>query len=315
MSSGFYKRRRGILEHLENGTIGLLDLAIHDYLCLKINAIRGSECSIPAGVVFTSSAAIYAVCPREVSERTVRRSLEHLDKIGWIKRWTTPGKHGNYPVLVARASVHDLSGNEYRVNAEATTDWRFPVYVSGEESASTRRGGGRGLSANREERVENREERKGPPPNKKLSQDHAPAASSEWEKLRLEKNPAPKKLAPFTQRFQSFVSFAFQSFQAKHGRKPLWQTKDYSALAKLLKTFSADALPLDHLKTLWNHFTASTEVFTSRQGDSLSYFASNIDKFADGPITVAQGKANGKSTATDLALRNARALGLDGPVN
>lgn len=160
MSAGFYKRRRGILEHLEAGTIGLLDLAIHDYLCLKINGVRGSECSIPAGVCFTSAAAIYAVCPKEVAERTIRRSLEHLEAIGWIKRWTVPGKHGNYPVLVARASVHDVSGNEYRVNAEATTDWRFPVYVSGEEAARSARGDGRGSSAYREERVENGEGRK-----------------------------------------------------------------------------------------------------------------------------------------------------------
>lgn len=138
--TGFYKRRRGILEHLESGTIGLLDLAIHDYLCLKINSVIGNNCSIPAGECFTSAAAIYAICPKEVSERTIRRSLEHLEALGWIRRWTTPGKHGNYPVLVARASVHDMSGKEYRVNAESTIDWRSPVYEPCEESASTRRG-------------------------------------------------------------------------------------------------------------------------------------------------------------------------------
>jgi len=286
VSTGFYKRRRGILEHLENGTIGLIDLAVHDYLCLKINAIRGSECSIPAGVCFTSAAAIYAVCPREVCERTIRRSLEHLEEIGWIKRWTIPGKHGNYPILVARAAVHDVSGKEYRVNADATTDWRFPVYVSGEDW----RGDVRGVSAYREVRRENREEEK--------------------------ENPAAKPTPPADPRHRPFVDFAFKGYEAKHGRKPLWQGKDFSALKALLRAQSAEHLPLSRLTTLWRYFIDSTEAFIGKQGGSLAYFCSNIDKFSDGPLTAGSGKVNyGKPTATDLALRNARTLGLDKPVN
>jgi len=149
-AAGYYKRRRGILEHLESGTIGLLDLAVHDYLCLKMNTLLGNGCSVPAGVCITSAAAIHAICPKEVSERTIRRSLEHLEQIGWIKRWTVPGKHGNYPVLVARAGVRDLSGNEYRVNAEKTRDWRFPVC----EPASSARGGGEEVSGLKEVKKE-----------------------------------------------------------------------------------------------------------------------------------------------------------------
>jgi hypothetical protein len=153
MSRGYYKRRRGILEHLENGTIGLLDLAVHDYLSLKANLLIGSDCSIPPGVCFTSAVAIHALCPREISERAVRRSLAHLVKIGWIKRWHIRGKSGNYPILVCRASVHDVSGVEYRVNGLETVDWRRPVLVLAAlcpQSSS-------GLSGYREERVENRE--------------------------------------------------------------------------------------------------------------------------------------------------------------
>src|SRR5262249_27447867 len=55
------------------------------------------------------------------------------------KTWKTPGKHGNYPVLLCRASVHDLTGNEYRVNGASTTDWRTPVYEPvGEVSVKSR---------------------------------------------------------------------------------------------------------------------------------------------------------------------------------
>jgi len=126
MSEGFYKRRRGILEHIEAGAIDLLESGIHDYLSLKANLLIGSACSIPVGIVFTSAPAIHAHCKR-VSLRTIQRCLAHLEEIGWLKTFRAPNERGNYPSLICRASVHDLSGNEYRINADATTDWRRPV--------------------------------------------------------------------------------------------------------------------------------------------------------------------------------------------
>jgi hypothetical protein len=127
LSVGFYKRRRGILEHIECGEIDLLESGIHDYLSLKANLLIGSPSSIPVGIVFTSAPAIHAHCKR-VSERTIQRCLAHLEEIGWLKTFRSPNQRGNYPSLICRASVHDLSGNEYRINADATTDWRDPVY-------------------------------------------------------------------------------------------------------------------------------------------------------------------------------------------
>ncbi len=283
MSEGFYKRRRGILEHLETGTIGLLDLAIHDYLCLKINAVRGSECSIPAGVCFTSAAAIYAVCPKEVAERTIRRSLEHLEAIGWIKRWTIPGKHGNYPVLVARASVHDLSGKEYRVNAEATTDWRFPVYASGEESASTRRGDVRGLSAYREKRVESREERETqiPPvsvspvsPANSLEQETKAAAFEVfWERW-------PKKEAKGAGQ-RAWIKIPMAEYPAIMAGLERWLLSDQ---------WKRGVIP--HPATWLNG--------KRWQDEDIPQFVERND-----------GNTNRKQSATDLAMQNARALGLN----
>jgi hypothetical protein len=110
-----------------------------------------------------------------------------------------------------------------------------------------------------------------------------------------------------------FFAFAFESFIAKHGRQPLWGGKDRSGLKVLLKNQSTENLSLERLKNLWGHFLDSNEPFTVKQGDSLAYFCSNVDKFADGPIlaTPRKGGGNGRTTATDLAIRNARALGLD----
>lgn len=151
-SGGFYKRRRGILEHIEAGAIDLLESGIHDYLSLKANLLMGSDCSIPPGICFTSAPAIHAHC-RRVSERTIQRCLEHFEAIGWIKTWKTPGKRGNYPVLICRASVHDLSGREYRINGEKTTDWRHPVCEPvGEVSGSSSEPVG-SLSGHRETRT------------------------------------------------------------------------------------------------------------------------------------------------------------------
>lgn len=156
MSGGFYKRRRGILEHIESGKISILESGIHDYLLLKANLRLGDGYPIPAGICLTSAPAIHAHC-RCVSERTIRRCLEHLAELDFIKVWKTKGKRGNYHVLLCRASVHDLSGSEFRVNSEKTTDWHSPVYAPVREVSADCPGTVRSLSGYRE--LENREER------------------------------------------------------------------------------------------------------------------------------------------------------------
>lgn len=159
MSAGFYKRRRGILEHIDAGAIDLLESGIHDLLLLRANLLIGSACSIPIGVCFTSAPAIHAHC-RRVSERTIQRCLEHLEELKFLKTWKTPGKRGNFPVLVCRASVHDLSGNEYRINGAKTVDWRKPVFEPVGEVSPERLNPVGSLSGNRELRAESGEKNK-----------------------------------------------------------------------------------------------------------------------------------------------------------
>lgn len=156
MSQGFYKRRRGILEHLESGRISLIDLAVHDYLNLKANLLVGSACSIPPGVCITSARAIHGACQCQISERTIQRSLEHLESIGWIRRWQVRGKRGNYPVMICRGSVHDASGNEYRVNGAGTRDWQNPKLERVGEVSTVRGIADTLVSTDRELRIENK---------------------------------------------------------------------------------------------------------------------------------------------------------------
>lgn len=265
MNSGFYKRRRGVAEHIEARAIGFLVDGIHDFLSLKANLVIGNGFPLPAGVCLTSAAALHAVDP-SFSERTYRRKLNYLEKIGWLKSWKTAGKRGNYPVLLCRASVHDLAGNEYRVNGAETTDWRNPVYEPVRDVSASCPGDGRDLSAYREGREigEERKEKKARP-------------------------RAAKPAAPAEPRYQPFVDFAYRSFEVKHGQKPAWGGKDFNGLKALLNR--NQTLTPAELERRWEHYLASTESFTVKQGGSLAYFCSKFDAFISGPI-MEKGKLN-----------------------
>jgi|GEM_PF-5367180 len=112
---GWYPRRRGILEHLDRGTISLLDLAVHDFLCLIADHATG--------IAYASSEKIHALCPVEINARAIRRSLAKMERIRWIKRFCVRGRRGNYPILIARYFVRDASGKWLSVNADKTTDF------------------------------------------------------------------------------------------------------------------------------------------------------------------------------------------------
>jgi hypothetical protein len=116
MSRGWYARRRGILEHLERGTLSLLDSAIHDFLCLIADH--------KTGVCWASAEKINALCPAEFSYKSIQRSLAKLERLGMLKRWMIRGRRGNYPVLVCRYFVRDASMTWWSTNGERTTDWR-----------------------------------------------------------------------------------------------------------------------------------------------------------------------------------------------
>jgi len=250
VSEGFYKRRRGILEHLEAGKISLLDSGIHDFLNLKMNAVVGSGKGIPPGIVFTSARAICAQCPLAANEREVRRSLERLERLGWIKRWQTRGKHGNYPILVARSSVHNPAGIEYRINAAETTDWREPVLIL----AATCPGGVRDVSADREVRIENREK---------------PKAT------------APKTTAPADSRFHPLID-AYYEEQKKIGINPNCDRSDFASLKAWLKRNPNRTIG-SILASLSNAL-ASSDPYPLRPGFRLREFLEHESKYQLGPL-------------------------------
>ncbi len=63
-SAGFYRRRRGIYEHLEIGDIDLLDLGLHDWLCGHARALMDSD-RYPAGVWIGNAEVIWQMTGRQ----------------------------------------------------------------------------------------------------------------------------------------------------------------------------------------------------------------------------------------------------------
>lgn len=82
--TGWYPRRRGILEHLETGTVSLLDVAIHDFLCLIADH--------RTGVAWVSAEKLHALAGSGINLRAVQRSLEKLEALSWIKRFRVPAR-------------------------------------------------------------------------------------------------------------------------------------------------------------------------------------------------------------------------------
>jgi hypothetical protein len=139
--NGFYRVRRGILEHVESGKIGLLDFSIYIWLGLKAD--------YKTGLAISSAQMIHQLAPRQFvrasSVRTIQRSLKHLERIGWIKTWKIRGNHGNYPILINKFSVYqsvaDKNGKvvteDLWTSVEKTTDWKHVVFEPVAEETNT----------------------------------------------------------------------------------------------------------------------------------------------------------------------------------
>ncbi len=126
MASGYYKRRRGIYQHLETCSLNLLDLALHDWLCGHAQPFMGQN--VPAGVWLGSSTVIYEKTGRDpdFNPRRLRRRLERLEELNYIRKFRI--NKSTFAYVINKQTVYSVTGEEYLVNAEQTTDWRQPRY-------------------------------------------------------------------------------------------------------------------------------------------------------------------------------------------
>ncbi len=119
-AEGFIKIRRGLLKHLELGRLTAHDLGLYLAILLQAN--------YRTGLWVGSAAKLFAIFPKENTLRRTQRSLERIEKIGFIKRFRVPGRKHNYPVLINKFECTKGVLTGYRLNAEVSTDYRHPVY-------------------------------------------------------------------------------------------------------------------------------------------------------------------------------------------
>jgi hypothetical protein len=233
--------------------------------------IRDGRMSITEGLAFVyicsqadTRTGIWKGCAKSISgelgipERTARDVLEKMEHGDYIRRFALPGRHSCYPILVHKFEITQGEHDGEQLNALESKSPAELLYFAGEQD------GEHGAAQRR----------------------------SENRKKRIKQEPAAKPAPPADPRHQPFVDFAYKTFEEKHKVKPSWLGKDFEHLRLLLKANAS--LNGEELERRWRAYLDSTEPFTSKQGDSLAYFASHCDAFSNGPIMQSKGKANGK---------------------
>ncbi|MBZ5701006.1 MAG: hypothetical protein LAN84_04095 [Acidobacteriia bacterium] len=211
-----------------------------------------------------------------ISPRKARRFLERLDRGDYTKRFPTPGKHACYPILVHKFLITDGEHKGEQLNAIASTSPVDLRYFSGEQE-----GEHKGEHVTSQKRIENREQRK-------------------------MKTPAAKTAPPADPRHKPFFDFAYEAYRVKHGQPPTWGAREGKTLKAFLKEHAV--VPLEEWRLRWAHYLDSTENFTRKQGDSLTYFLGHFDSFIAGPLRDAGRKEN--ISADQRTLDNLVAAGL-----
>jgi hypothetical protein len=241
-----------------------------------------SEADTRSGI-WKGSAQCIATALR-IPKSTAKYVLKCLDG-RYIRRFSAPGRHSCYPILLHRFVI--TQGQHVGLMLDA-------------------------INSGNEKELEFFEREEFPASSPELVQQVGP-------QRRIENREERKKQAgkpPADPRFGPFLELAKASFETKHGHPPTWDCfgKDGKELTAFLRR--APHVTFEVWQTHISSFFDSTEPFTVKQGGSLSYFVRRFDTFADGPISATLQKGtNGKPTATDLAMQNARALGLDGRLN
>jgi DNA-binding Lrp family transcriptional regulator len=122
-TNGFVPLRRGIQEHVANGSMSLNQLGIYALIVMNADPSTG---------IWKGSAGVISAFASQ-SPRTCRDAFETLEKAGYIKRFAVVGKHGSYPILVHRFECTDGAMKGMRLNAVETNDYRRPQYFSGHD--------------------------------------------------------------------------------------------------------------------------------------------------------------------------------------
>lgn len=236
--NGYVALRRGIIEHLRDGRLTPTEFTVYVFMILAADKDSGIW-------VGSGKAVAGNLC---VSNSTAHHALCSLETKGYIRRFTTPGRHGNYPILIDKYVVKQNGEEPVRLNAVESTDWRNPLYDSCKD-------GGKQVVKHVSEH---------------LVEQVVPKQEREEER---EKTGPPISKAR---------DYAFESWRGRFGAKPNWTDSDWTQIAALFRRLPG--LELTEFQRRWDNYMASDEPFIQKQGWSLSYFCSKFDSFMRGSV-------------------------------
>jgi hypothetical protein len=250
--NGFVPLRRGIWEHVRDGGLTHTGALIYIYMLSQADTRTG---------IWKGSAQCLASA-LNIPKSTAKYSLRRLDG-KYIQRFTTPGRHVCYPILLHKFLITQGQHIGLMLDAVNSRDERtLEFYKPGDSQQAV----GQVLQHVAPQRIKEKRERR--------SKTGKPPADS---------------------RFGPFLELARASFESKYGRPPTWDCcgKDGAALAAFLRR--ASHITLEIWQAHIRDFFDSTEAFTVKQGGGLAYFVSRFDTFSSGPIL--EGGSNGKVTS------------------
>lgn len=122
--NGYIPKRRGIMEHLRDGRLTLMDYIVFDLLLIWADHRTGIATTNGPGLVFLSG--------NQLKLDTVQTSLRRLEEGGYIRRpFYVQGQRGDQKIFIDKYVVTRKTerGTEVRTLSFAkTTDWNNPVY-------------------------------------------------------------------------------------------------------------------------------------------------------------------------------------------
>jgi hypothetical protein len=210
-----------------------------------------------------------------MSPRTARDVLEKMSNMGYIKRFTLPGKHACYPILVHKFLVTDGEHKGQQLNAIGSASPSNLQYFPREQEGE--------LSG--QHRVEHG-----------ASQKKIEKGESE-NKETIRKNLAANAPPPGGAQYRPVLACLWKDFEQKKGQPPSWSAKDFASLSNFLKNHKHSP---EEIILRFKNYVASTEEFVVRQGCSLSFFFSRFDSFISGPILERRINSNAESRKPTL---------------
>ncbi len=160
--SGYVPMRRGLLNHLQEGRMSLLDYLVYTLLLLLADRKTGIAMTNAGGIVYFTG--------NQIPLRTAQDCLQRLESNGYIKRpFRVHGRRIYDAIFIDKFVCTDGALRDMRVSFANTADWNHPAYVRCAEGAdSVRTECGRSAPI-QEERIENNKT----PTSKPDGSDHA----------------------------------------------------------------------------------------------------------------------------------------------